>query len=77
MKTFDFLNFLGISDQLNEIRKTTLARVLCDNGDAMDAIQQLSMQPVTGSNPRKRCTGNEIPRIDLTLWEEGEFTHYG
>ncbi|XP_046631114.1 peroxidase-like [Daphnia pulicaria] len=58
-------------DQLSEIRKSSLARVLCDNGDAMDAIQLKSMEVVSGSNPVKRCHGDEIPRMDLSNWEDG------
>lgn len=62
------------SDQLKEIRKTTLARVLCDNGDAMDAIQLKSMEIVSESNPRKRCAGDDIPLMDLSSWEDGLFS---
>lgn len=57
-----------MTDQLDEIRKTSLARVLCDNGDAMDALQLRSMEIAGESNPKKRCS--ELPRIDLTNWEE-------
>lgn len=62
-----------IVDQLKEIRKTTLARVLCDNGDAMDAIQLKSMEIVSESNHRKRCAGDDIPRMDISSWEDGLF----
>ena len=57
-------------DQLNEIRKTSLARILCDNGDDMDAIQLLSMERVSEKNPTKRCIGDEIPHVNLNNWKE-------
>jgi len=53
--------------QLQELRKVTLARLLCDDGDALDVIQTRVMERVTPANPRKRCS--EIPAIDLSYWE--------
>ena len=58
-------------DQLNEIRKTSLAQVLCVNGDAMDAIQSRAMETVSETNARRRCA--EFPKIDLTSWEDEDW----
>ena len=55
-------------DQLSEIRKTSLAQVLCVNGDATDAIQARAMETVSETNARRRCA--EFPKIDLTSWED-------
>jgi len=55
---------------LASIRGITFARLLCDNGDAMDAIQERAMESVSESNPKKRCSGSDIPRLDLTLWAD-------
>jgi hypothetical protein len=62
--------FFGFVEQLHEIRKTSFARIACDNGDALDSIQLKSMEIPGEFNPIKRCTGDEIPRIDLSFWEE-------
>jgi peroxidase len=56
------------SEQLASIRQVSFARILCDNGDAMDAIQERAMESVSATNPKKRCSGDEIPRLDLNLW---------
>ncbi|XP_057373480.1 peroxidasin homolog [Daphnia carinata] len=59
-------------DQLSSIRDVTLARVLCENGDAMDTIQERALEAVSESNPRKHCSGYQIPRLDLTRWHEAK-----
>jgi peroxidase len=72
LDTYEFtIKWFSVIDQLREIRKSSLARVLCDNGDAMDALQLKSMEVVSGSNPVKRCHGDDIPRMDLSSWEDG------
>lgn len=57
-----------IADQLATIRTVSLARLLCDNGDALDMIQGKALESVSESNPRKHCSGYQIPRLDLTRW---------
>lgn len=58
------------TEQLSEIRETSLARVLCDNGDAIDALQLRVMQSADATaNPQRRC--NDVPAMDLTAWEDG------
>ena len=53
--------------QLQELRKVTLASLLCEDGDALDMIQMRVMERVSSTNPRKRCS--EIPQMDLSYWE--------
>ncbi len=58
-------------DQLQEIRKTSLARVICDNLDNVDTIQPyvfLSFEEE--SNRRAPCRGSAIPSINLGRWKE-------
>jgi hypothetical protein len=56
-------------DQLDEIRKQTAARLMCDNSDDIYDIQASALliaDPYT--NPRVPCS--TLPSIDLTKWKE-------
>lgn len=56
-------------DQLDELRKSTSARLMCDNSDDLDTIQASAMliaDPYT--NPRVPC--HSLPAIDLSKWKE-------
>lgn len=58
-------------EQLDEIRKSTSARLICDNSDDIETIQASPMlvaDPYT--NPRVPCA--TLPSIDLTKWKEIE-----
>lgn len=59
-------------EQLREVRKVTLARVLCDNLDDIDELQPSLFRPVTenGRNTRQSCYGPGIPALNLTAWRE-------
>ncbi|KAG5893057.1 hypothetical protein JTB14_014837 [Gonioctena quinquepunctata] len=58
-------------EQLQEVRKTRLARVICDNTDLIDTIQLYPMVlPDHEINPRVPCRSGIIPSIDLTKWAE-------
>lgn len=59
-------------DQLRELRKVTLARVMCDNLDDIDEVQPSVFRPPTenGRNVRLSCDNDDIPRVDLTVWKE-------
>lgn len=54
--------------QLTQIRQTTLARVLCDNGDNIQQVQNDVFKRATYPTGYKSC--NLIPRLDLRLWKE-------
>ncbi|XP_039276862.1 chorion peroxidase [Nilaparvata lugens] len=61
-------------EQLQEIRKIKLSRVICDNTDLIDTIQIYPMVlPDHEINPRVPCKSSIIPSIDLTKW--AEFPH--
>ncbi|XP_022217876.1 peroxidase isoform X2 [Drosophila obscura] len=53
-------------DQLVELRKASMARLLCDNGNHIASMQPEAFRTVSGSNPIMPCTN--IQQIDLTKW---------
>ncbi|XP_054709398.1 uncharacterized protein LOC129219104 [Uloborus diversus] len=57
-------------DQLAEIRKITLARVMCDNADSADFLQPSAMyvsDPFL--NAYQTCNSADIPAMDLKKWK--------
>ncbi|KAG8229280.1 hypothetical protein J437_LFUL009641 [Ladona fulva] len=58
-------------EQLQEIRKARLSRLICDNTDLIDTIQVYPMVlPDHEINPRVPCRSGILPGIDLTKWAE-------
>lgn len=56
-------------DQLSELRKVSMARILCDNLDDIETVQLNVMeQPNQRKNPRRKC--RTIPKPDLLRWKE-------
>lgn len=56
-------------DQLVEIRKVTLAKILCANSDDLPTFQRWALRlahPVL--NPRLPC--DQLPQMDLRAWQE-------
>ena len=61
-------------EQLAEIRKTKLSRVLCDCSDDIDNIQVYAMVlPDHEINPRVPCKNGVLPKIDLTKWRDASY----
>ncbi|CAL4060250.1 unnamed protein product, partial [Meganyctiphanes norvegica] len=55
--------------QLQEIRRSSWARIVCDNGDNIRSIQPLAFK--FEDNQRNRavdCNSPQIPRMNLNLW---------
>ena len=54
-------------EQLAEIRKTRLSRVMCDNIEDFDTapLDAFRIEPF---EEWLDCDGDDIPRIDLTKW---------
>ena len=60
-------------DQLDEIRKTSLARIICDNGDKTDFVQPSSMiASDIFLNAFQYCSTGTIPSLDLNKWKTNE-----
>ncbi|EDW44731.1 GM15238 [Drosophila sechellia] len=58
-------------EQLQEIRKAKLSRLICDNTDLIDTVQIYPMVlPDHEINPRVPCKSGIIPSIDLTKWAD-------
>lgn len=41
------LNYIMVTAQLNEVRSTSIARLLCDNGESVEEIQPLALLNVS------------------------------
>ncbi|XP_076323088.1 salivary peroxidase/catechol oxidase-like isoform X2 [Tachypleus tridentatus] len=55
--------------QLKEIRKSSLARIICDNSDMFQQIQPLAfLQPQHPWNPLVSCNSTLIPRLNFDPW---------
>jgi len=58
-------------EQLDTIRKVKLARLVCDNSDAIESTQVYVMVlPDPEVNPRVPCQSSILPRLDLSAWKE-------
>jgi len=56
--------------QLQEIRKSSMSRILCDNS-GVSQMQPLAFQVPSQINPVISCNSfNSIPRADLRAWQE-------
>ncbi len=61
-------------EQLDEIRKVKLSRVICDNGDEMDTMQVYAMVlPDHDINPRVPCKSGVLKGIDFSKWRDASF----
>jgi len=57
-------------NQVNAIKETSLARVLCDNSDNIQLMQPLAFKTTSEMNVRVGCSSKAIPRVDLSPWKE-------
>lgn len=55
-------------DQLQQIRRTTLALIMCDNSDGLSEIQPKVMERESGININTPC--RDLPQMNLSPWKE-------
>lgn len=55
-------------EQLEEIRKTSLAEVICRNSDNLEDIQPRVMEGWRKENDNVACSS--IPTVNLTMWQQ-------
>ncbi|KAJ8676079.1 hypothetical protein QAD02_011865 [Eretmocerus hayati] len=55
-------------EQYEEIKKASLATLICDLGEAVYAVQQFPFQISSNRNPAIPCFN--LPRVDLEFWKE-------
>ncbi|XP_043203102.1 chorion peroxidase-like [Amphibalanus amphitrite] len=53
-------------EQLREVRKASLARLLCDNEEGRTAAAPLVLEPLTERNKITPCSSKAIPEVDLS-----------
>ncbi|XP_043231903.1 uncharacterized protein LOC122386615 isoform X1 [Amphibalanus amphitrite] len=59
----------SLSDgQLREVRKASLARLLCDNEEGRSRAAPLALEPLTEWNKPTLCTSSTIPQLDLSVF---------
>ncbi|EFX83339.1 hypothetical protein DAPPUDRAFT_240129 [Daphnia pulex] len=56
------------SSQLQEIRKMSLAAIICDNADHIFKVQLLVFRHPSPTNLRVNCQSSMIPRMNLAAW---------
>ncbi|KPJ13122.1 Chorion peroxidase [Papilio machaon] len=57
-------------EQLKEIKKASMARLICDNTDGVSYVQRKAFEMESVHNPKYSCTDYDaIPFVDLTAWK--------
>lgn len=54
--------------QLTQIKQSSLARVLCDNGDNITRVQRDVFRVAEFPHGYGSCA--EIPKVDLRMWQD-------
>ncbi|CAK9296965.1 unnamed protein product [Gordionus sp. m RMFG-2023] len=64
----DVIEHAFLPAQLQELRKASLAKVLCQNSDSITIIQKNVFRKPSFNNPLLTC--KDLPDIDLAAWRE-------
>ncbi|XP_045767255.1 peroxidase-like isoform X1 [Maniola jurtina] len=63
-------------DQLKELKKASMARLICDN-TGVKHVQRRAFEVESGHNPKYSCDDyHAIPCVDLTAWKRPKFELY-
>ncbi|XP_026318555.1 peroxidase-like [Hyposmocoma kahamanoa] len=57
--------------QLAEIRKSSMARLLCDNVNSINLMQPRAFEQLSPENELVPC--DELPAVDLSFWRDTEY----
>nr|XP_018904217.1 PREDICTED: peroxidase mlt-7-like [Bemisia tabaci] len=58
-------------ERLHQIRKSSLARIFCDNSDNITMMQRnVFLRPSTTDNDLMPCSEEIIPKMKLEAWRE-------
>ena len=60
-------------EQLTEIRKASLARVICDNSDGVFTIQPQALLLRINNGPNDDVPCSDLPRVDLNVFKESKY----
>ena len=60
-------------EQLDEIRKCNLARVICDNSDGVFTIQPKVFQRTITHSPNDDVSCSSLPYVDLNVFKESKY----
>lgn len=60
-------------EQVNEIKKTSMSRILCDNVFGIVSVQRDAFIAATDELKRVECT--DIPRMNLSKWKQSRRSH--
>lgn len=67
------ITFSKIADQLAELRKSSLAKLICDTSDGITQTQVEVMRSVGRDNPMISC--EDIPGPSFAPWKEKRVSH--
>lgn len=59
-----------IAGQIGELKKASLARVLCDNAVGIESMQLDVFEAPSATNPLVDCSDSRIPQISLNEWKD-------
>ena len=66
-------NIMFSTEELQEIRKSNLARLICDNSD-VKRVQPLVLKlPISSTNALRSCEEESIPRLNLNVFNRNKF----